>query len=145
MSPHDARPSLLKVGICLLALHDVLVLAFSVFAALVGTVLFVIGSWGAGEPTLIVLVAAVAAAVLAAVVTLAGLSLGVCAMAWRGARAWVGGLILVALLNCIVIVPNPLSVLAAVLCVVGGLQRLDEEPEAAMIQDEPGSAADTTP
>jgi hypothetical protein len=132
MDRTDPRPPILKLGIALLAVNDILVLGLCALGGVLGSLAIVLGGLERDDPSdgriaLVALLGAVAAFVLVVVAGFAVLSLGVCAMAWRGSRPWVAGLVGVALLNCIVVLPNPLAIVAAVLCILGGLEFLEND------------------
>ena len=93
------------------------------------------------DAAVLVFLAGVAAIVLVVLVGLAMLSLAVCALAWRGGRGWLRALIGVAVVHCVVLVPNPLGILASILCVLGGLEAL-EQPIEEDEHDAPVAAAE---
>ena len=131
MTPTDSRPPLLKLGIALLAVNEMLVIGACGIGGVLGSMAILLGSVQPESPddiAWLVVIGALVAFVLAMIAMFAILSLGVCAMAWRGSRPWVAGLIGVALVNCIVVVPNPVGILAAVFCVLGALEFLENGP-----------------
>lgn len=128
MSPSPERPLLFKLGVALLVANSVLVVGICAMGGLLGSLAVLLGSVrtdSPGEVTSVVLVGALFAFVLGTIACFSMLSLGVCAMAWRGSRPWVAGLVGVALVQCIVLIPNPLGILAAVFSVLGALEVLD--------------------
>jgi hypothetical protein len=139
-SSSDSRPPLLRLGIALLVANEVLLIGACAIGGVLGSIAILLGSG------LVVAIGALAAFVLATVACFAVLSLGVCAMAWRGSRAWVGGLVVVALVNCIVLIPNPLGILAAVFCVLGALEFLEKDATPDKIHSvEKAAASDPAP
>lgn len=121
--PPEERPLLLRLGIGLLAVHEVLVIGL---AALVGVIAGTLVLMGAGglEPAVLLGVGAVVACFVTLIVGVATFSLVVCFLAWRGSRVWVQVLLGVAIVNCVLVAPNPVGILAAVFCVLGGIDHL---------------------
>lgn len=139
MPPEDPRPPLLKLGIALLVVHELVVIALCALSGAVGAILLLMGA--ASDPgeeaaPFLLLAAGMGGLLLLLLVGCAVLSLVVCALAWRGSATWLKALIGVALLNCIVVVPNPLGILAAVFCVLGGLDALGR-PREPVAEPEP--------
>ncbi len=132
MPEETPRPALLKLGIGLLAAHEVVVVALCALAGAIGTLALFLGATGldlqAGGIALVLVV--LGGLLLVGLMACALFSLAVCVLAWRGSRRWVQVLIGVALLNCVVVLPNPLGILAAVFCVLGGLEHLQGESRA---------------
>ena len=124
------RPTLFKIGVGLLVVHELIVLGLCALGGVVGALAILFGSLSDGASdgiTAMVLLGGVAALLLMLGVFLAIASLAVCAMAWNGSRVWLQTLIGVALINCVLVAPNPLGVLAAVLCVLGALEFLQQQ------------------
>jgi hypothetical protein len=127
------RPTLFKIGVGLLVLHELLVLGLCALGGVVGALAILFGSLTEAAEnglTVVVLIGGVVAIMLMVGVLLAVGSLTVCAMAWNGSRVWLQALIGVALINCVVVAPNPLGVLAAVLCVLGSLEFMKQQTDA---------------
>ena len=146
----DDRPPLLKLGIVLLAVNAVFVIGLCAVGGILGSMAVVLSatdssSSGPSELGTMAVVGAVVALVLFVVASFSVLSLGVCAMAWRGSRPWIAGLVATALLNCIVLVPNPLGIVAAVLSILGALEFLEKEGSQDKIASVGEPATASTP
>lgn len=127
-APAVDRPPLFKLGIVLLVVHELIAIGLFAVGGVVGAFAILFGSLRVVESASAPVVILVGAAIVFALtlgLALAISTIGVCVMAWRGARVWVQALIALALINCVVMAPNPLGILAAVLCVIGSLQVLE--------------------
>lgn len=146
-SPVGPRPPLLLLGIGLLALNQLLLVCLCSVAGAVGSVALLFAAQdleGDRDAVALVVAAALGGGVLLLLLGFAVLSLGVCALAWRGGRGAVKALIAVALVGCVAPLPNPLGILASVLAVLGGLQHLEAGGERAILggADEPQDPED---
>ncbi len=137
-APSDpARPTIFKLGVGLLVIHELIVIGLCSFGGVIGAFGILFGSLQSPDSDdigLMVLFGSLVAFLLMLGVGIACCSLVVCFLAWSGSRVWLQALIVIALINCVVVVPNPLGILAAVLCVLGSLQYLEStagEPEVA--------------
>jgi len=144
----DPRPPIFKLGVGLLVIHDLIVIGLCAFGGVLGAFGILFGSIRmpeSGGIGVMLLFGSLIALFLMLGVGLACLSLAVCFMAWSGTRVWLQALIGVALLNCVVVLPNPIGILAGVLCVLGSLQYMENmECEPASESTDTASSLDST-
>jgi len=147
-SSDDPRPTTFKLGVGLLVIHELIVIGLCAFGGLIGAFGILYGSLSApvsGDIGLMVLFGSMIAFLLILGVGVACTTLVVCLLAWNGSRVWLQALIGMALINCVVVVPNPLGILAGVLCVLGSLQYLESTADEREAESASASIAEPEP
>ena len=144
----DPRPPIFKLGVGLLVIHDLIVIGLCAFGGALGAFGILFGSLNTPESGgigVMLLFGSLIALFLMLGVGLAFISIAVCFMAWSGSRIWLQALIVIALLNCVVVLPNPIGILAGVLSVLGSLQYMENmERDSAAQSPDAASSLDTT-